>query len=188
MFPEDAVDLIHMDVDFIMDFIESNRSDVHPDNDFHWHFIADSSGFRANHAKIEDKRNALSWAKIAVTVYDLLGSVVDPPDRFVFRSSAVAVRSNMILRYGPMSGDAVLDPKLIEDWFFGDVGLPFDEARRVVNDWASSTLDVRATVYIAIEMFDFIKPLLDRSMFHRIYELNQWGDTLLLAKSLRGGN
>jgi hypothetical protein len=100
---------------------------------FNWDVFAFTAAARAR------EERSLSWARIALRVYENLVDCSTDRSARSFLFSAMNLRAWMIRELGVREGDAVLDPEAIVAWFLQSASLPIEEALELV-----SPLDLRA--------------------------------------------
>ncbi|MBW4577689.1 MAG: hypothetical protein KME08_20850 [Aphanothece sp. CMT-3BRIN-NPC111] len=85
---------------------------------------------------------SLEWAKVAISVYDLLAKKYSESSGFdSFIRSSMMLRAYLILKLGATPGDLVLDPNLIVNWFFDNLKISFKEAWTIASDWRTLSRD-----------------------------------------------
>jgi hypothetical protein len=95
--------------------------------DFNWEVFAFTAAAQAG-----DERSVL-WARIALRVYEALLNHAPPRSAHSTRISAMNLRARMIASVGPQEGDAVLDPKVIVEWFRGIARMSPEDAAKVAS-------------------------------------------------------
>jgi hypothetical protein len=151
---------------------------------FRWHSFADSAATLAKRAKDSDPAAALEWSSISAEVYDRLARDNEGMTRHLFELSCMTLRSIMILALGPRPGHLVLDPWIVEEWFFRAAGLDLQRASALAHDLTSIEQgDAIALTFIA-EKFEVLRPLLIANVLDRTDDLASWNK--LLTSMLEG--
>jgi hypothetical protein len=102
---------------------------------FNWLGLAEAAAFKASCEK--RKEDSLQWAEVAISVYEYLMKNADLAGRHSFVCSLMHLRAYMIIRYGAVSQDRVLDIKQVIDLFFCDMNMSYTEAATKAAVWKS---------------------------------------------------
>jgi hypothetical protein len=128
-----------------LDHVQAGR--IAAPADFNWLGLAQVAAQQATYGSdaISDDE-ALAWARIAVDVYDRLANRAKPNsnNRNEFERSAMFVRAALINRFGAQPGHPLLDPHVIEQWFFDRLSLSPDQAIQMTNESYDRFLQLRA--------------------------------------------
>lgn len=163
---------------------------------FNWLGLADAAAFNATElaSKSQEYRQpSLSWAQIAVLVYEFLAR--NCPDRAIKESlieSLMNLRCYMILTLGAKVDHPVLDPKLIINWFLENLELSYEDTvikaavwKKLFSDnipeaisqkFESDKEELRSLKKIKLRL-RIVKSLLDHLANYQIYpnqDLQAW--------------
>ncbi|WP_335017143.1 hypothetical protein [Nostoc sp.] len=105
---------------------------------FNWLGLAEVSTFRAqelaNEESNESHSESLTWAEIASSVYEFLAeNNLSFSERYL--DSLMGLRTYMILKFGALPGNRVLDIQQIVNWFFDNLHISYEEALIKATDW-----------------------------------------------------
>jgi len=99
-----------------LDSVLSGREEL--PKDFNWLLLAEHAG------QLARESDDLEWARVSTRVYDWLHRVeLDGND-----DSSMALRAYFINKRGSVSGDPLLDPNVILNWFYESLRMSFTEA------------------------------------------------------------
>ncbi|MEH2105440.1 hypothetical protein [Nostoc sp.] len=105
---------------------------------FNWLGLAEVSTSRAqelaNEESNESHSESLAWAKIATSVYEFLAEN-NPSFSERYLDSLMTLRAYMILKFGAIPENPVLDIYLIINWFFDNLHISYQEALIKAADW-----------------------------------------------------
>ncbi|MBN3938497.1 MAG: hypothetical protein V7L21_25845 [Nostoc sp.] len=105
---------------------------------FNWLGLAEVSTFRAQELANEESNKShsesLAWAKIASSVYKFLAEN-NPSFSERYLDSLMTLRAYMILKFGALPGNPVLDIQQIVTYFFDNLHISYQEALIKATDW-----------------------------------------------------
>ncbi|MEH2154623.1 hypothetical protein [Nostoc sp.] len=105
---------------------------------FNWLGLAEVSTSRAqelaNKESNESHSESLAWAEIASSVYEFLAEN-NPSFSERYLDSLMTLRAYMILKFGAILENPVLDIYLIINWFFDNLHISYQEALIKAADW-----------------------------------------------------
>ncbi|MEH2176877.1 MAG: hypothetical protein V7K45_29235 [Nostoc sp.] len=105
---------------------------------FNWLGLAEVSTFRAQELANEEPNEfyleSLAWAEIASSVYEFLAEN-NPSFSERYLDSLMGLRAYMILKFGAIPENPVLDIYLIINWFFDNLHISYQEALIKAADW-----------------------------------------------------
>jgi hypothetical protein len=138
----------------VLSWLDGIRSqDVPAPPAFNWRGLAGAAAARAREAarvgtstEADGRSRALSlgWAQVAAAAYERLAREDGEGDASSHTLSEMALRAYLIASLGP-SGDELLEPGHIYDWFTGTLPLTYEEAREKTSDWRGAAIeDIRA--------------------------------------------
>lgn len=104
-----------------------------------WLGIAQSATSKAT--KETDAKVKLQWAEIALLVYEYLAEDLDRTSRDSFETSAMMFRALMVSQLGINFENPVLNPNLVEDWFFKRLPLSIEEAANKAANWPERPIE-----------------------------------------------
>jgi hypothetical protein len=148
------------------------------DADFNWTLLAEVAATKSSLANLGAGAFPLEWATIGVLVYDRLTHSSDPLFRDSYSLSAMILRSNMIATFGPESNHPVLDPQLVEDWFFRELNITYEEASDEVKQWDDLPSRHRFRLFDIKARLEPIRTLLGKGLIQRIGEVMRWQQLL----------
>ncbi len=105
---------------------------------FNWLGLAQVSTFNAqelaNEESNESHSESLAWAQVATSVYEFLAENNPSfPESYLY--SLMGLRAYMILKFGALPGNQVLDIQQIVNWFFDNLHISYQEALIKATDW-----------------------------------------------------
>lgn len=112
-----------------------------PDN-FNWLGLAEAATFRAQNYSnfLSDSLDSsnLEWAKVAISVYEfLMKNFNNKSFKESLLDSEMNLRVLMILNFGAMDNDDILDVNILINYFFDNLIFSYQEALIKYNKWRS---------------------------------------------------
>ncbi|MEH2230171.1 MAG: hypothetical protein V7K71_11095 [Nostoc sp.] len=105
---------------------------------FNWLGLAEVSTFNAqelaNEASNQFHLESLAWAEIASSVYEFLAEN-NPSFSERYLDSLMGLRAYMIVKFGALPENPVLDIQQIVTWFFDNLHISYQEALIKAADW-----------------------------------------------------
>lgn len=144
-----------------------------PEN-FNWLGLAEAAAFRASYEK--RKEDSLQWAEVAISIYEYLMKDADLTGRNSFVYSLMNLRANMIMRYGAVSQDRVLDVKQVIDLFFCDINISYTEAATKAAVWKNLSIENIRELRRIKNRLSALKSLSDAGKLPLNQELKSWLD------------
>ncbi len=138
---------------------------------FNWDLFASVTASRAG-----NERN-LSWAHIALHVYENLARRSSPELASSFMFSAMNLRARMIMELGAREGDAILDPEFVAVWTLGFVTITLEEALRISSSpehWKDLPPDKLLQVRRIKNALNVIELISDSGVLKKHPELEGW--------------
>jgi hypothetical protein len=169
MFPNDTTveDLLAQPADAVLAMVREQESKI--DGSRPWHELAEGATSKATSGADAE---ALTWATAAVILLDRLGERGDGRrTREKSVNAAMELRAAMLNAHGPQATHPLLDPMILEAWFFRGLELRYEKAMRMLDNEGELTA----------EQFQSLKRLKDRIRILRSLEKQQWyqrGDEL----------
>jgi hypothetical protein len=153
--------------------VESGHQEV--SSDFNWLGLAESAAFEAR------AKNNVTWAEVAIRVYERLATSVDSAHKNGFIASIMHLKAFLIIQLGAVHGDPILDPDEIVQWFFANLPYTFEEATQKTAHWR--TLDVQEIKALRLikGRLSIVTSLVKNNIVHPGLELQLW---LSLQQSL----
>ncbi|QLE39358.1 hypothetical protein FD723_01780 [Nostoc sp. C052] len=108
---------------------------------FNWLGLAEVSTSNAqelaNEEFNESHSESLAWAEVATSVYEFLAEN-NPSFSERYLDSSMTLRAYMILKFGAIPENPVLDIYLIINWFFDNLHISYQEALIKAADWGEA--------------------------------------------------
>ncbi len=104
---------------------------------FNWLGLAEGAAFNARElARKSDEyhSSSLAWAELAASVYEFLAKKY-PELSEQYLSSLMTLRAYMIIKFGSVIGNPVLDIEKIVNWFFDNLEISYQDALIKATDW-----------------------------------------------------
>ncbi|MEH1938452.1 MAG: hypothetical protein V7L14_33065 [Nostoc sp.] len=105
---------------------------------FNWLGLAEVSTFKAQELAKEESNEShsesLAWAQVATSVYEFLAEN-NPSFSERYLDSLMGLRAYMILKFGAIPRNPVLDIQQIVNWFFENLHISYQEALIKATDW-----------------------------------------------------
>lgn len=121
----------------------------------------------------------LTWATVAVLIYDRLGEVCpNSSDRSSFSTSGMSLRAFLINKFGPQPGHLVRDPATLEDWFFRRLDIPYEEAVSMSQNLLNLSTEDFLRFNSLKNRMRLMKCMQHQELFRRLEELNRWYELL----------
>jgi hypothetical protein len=102
---------------------------------FNWLGLAESAAFNAR------SEADLTWAKVAISIYEELANRSNDSDRHSFMLSSLNLRAYMVARLGVIPGDAILDSDKIIHYFLSTLKFPYEWVEKKVSNWTRLELE-----------------------------------------------
>lgn len=142
---------------------------------FNWLGLAEAASFEARSQK------NLTWAEVAITVYQRLVDKTDTEHQAGLISSMMHLKAFMITQLGVVHNNTVLDPDYIVQWFFDSLPYNYEQTKQKAAYWRTLTIqDIKALKLIKSRL-SVIASLVDNHKIHPDTELQAW---LSLQKDL----
>ncbi len=136
-----ANQLLQQNAAFVQDWVRSvQEGQLDAPKDFNWLGLAEVAASQA-HRSLDnnDSRTALTWADIAISVYEQLAHDVSPSESFTFIDSAMRLRAGMIQKLGMSTSQAALNYPLLVSWALED--LSYEAVQEKVERWINHKSD-----------------------------------------------
>lgn|SRR5262249_37662328 len=152
--------------------------------DFNWLGLAEVAGGYARQENMEEHlQSDMSWAEIAISVYEWLAERGASDFKFSAFLSGLHVRAFMIRKWGHIAGHSVLDLNHLVKLFFDALPITFDTAKqksilwtvsdKIEGDEKADVEDLRNLRRVK-NLLGVIKPLTDSGVLISTPELNEW--------------
>jgi len=120
------------------------------------------------------------WATVAVMVYDRLGEICsEASNRFSFTKSGMSLRAFIINKVGPQPGHPLQDPAILEDWFFRQLIIPYEEAVSMSRNQSNLSSKDFLRISSLKDLMRLMKCVQPQELFCRNEELTRWYEVLL---------
>jgi hypothetical protein len=108
------------------------------------HALAEAAGFRSMTEALNGQLDlARRWAEISIRTYESLANRSSSSKYGLsgkggkYHDSAMALRSELIGKFGEVAGDFIQDPDRLKHWFLEGLDLDVDKARELASKWKS---------------------------------------------------
>jgi hypothetical protein len=108
------------------------------------HALAEAAGFRSMMEALKGQLDmARRWAEISIRTYESVASRSPSSKNGLsgkggkYHDSAMALRSELIGKFGEVAGDFIQDPDRLKHWFLDGLELDIDKARELASKWKS---------------------------------------------------
>ncbi|MBA4190011.1 MAG: hypothetical protein C0467_18660 [Planctomycetaceae bacterium] len=174
----DGATLVDYPPSIVAGYLKEHSNEIALESEFNWLLVAEVAASNANDASLP-QADALSWAWVAVTVYDKLKQDTTSKNASnSFSTKAMHIRVNMILTYGEQGNENLCDPRLVEEWFFRELDYTMSEAAELLATWATVPPKEQFQLLYLELRFQVVERLLDGSFCHRSTELHAWRELL----------
>src|SRR5207249_1480966 len=120
-------------------------------------------------------QNDLAWATAGVLLGDRLAERCDERrDRAHFAKAAMELRALMLNAHGPESGHPVLDPMILEAWFFRGLELRYEKAARMLGREDELPTEAFLALNRLKDRVRVLRSVERQGIFRRGEELEQW--------------
>lgn len=137
-----------------------------------WLGIAENATFSAN--KETDRKSKLQWAEVALLTYKFLAEKVDRASRQSYETSAMMFRVKMISQLGANVENSVLNPRLVEEWFFKRLPFSKEKAVNKAADWPKRPIEEIRQLRFIKNRLNVIKQLRKEGYLRDNAELSEW--------------
>ncbi|MDX2213605.1 MAG: hypothetical protein SFY66_09970 [Oculatellaceae cyanobacterium bins.114] len=109
--------------------------------EFHWLGLAEAIAFKArNEINSDMGESNLICAEVATSIYDFLAECeIDSAIKESLLNSSMMLRTYMIRKFGVIPNDPVLDPEVINNWFFNH-SEQYESVQKQILKWKESVL------------------------------------------------
>lgn len=142
---------------------------------FNWLGLAEAASFEARSQK------NLTWAEVAVTVYQRLADSTDSTQKAGLISSMMHLKAFMITQLGIIHNDTILDPDAIIQWFFESLPYNYEQTELKTAHWRTLPIQEIKALKLIKSRLSVIASLVDNNKIHPDTELQAW---LSLQKDL----
>jgi len=173
--PEDrtVTDLLAQPADAVLAFVQRHRAAI--DCMPAWRDLAYGAGAKPICWSDPTTADALTWAAVAVLIADCLAECCHQPgERSAAALEAMSLRACMLNTFGPRPGHPVLDPPVLEDWFFKNVDIPYESAlhqSRYIVQLSTNDFLTLSRLKDRIRIMQGVK---SQQLFRRADELARW--------------
>lgn len=175
MFPKDETvhDMLDRPADSVLDFIRNHIESV--DGSLPWLDLAEGVSTKATSRPDVASPEALAWATAAVLLFDRLGERCEEGrDRTASTKAAMSLRAYMLNAHGPQSGHPVLDPMILEAWFFRGLEWRYEQVAQKLQ----SESDLSSSEFVSLnrlkDRIRILKSVHFQDQFQRPDELSMW--------------
>lgn len=142
---------------------------------FNWLGLAEAASFEARLHK------NLTWAEVAIAVYQRLISNTTTVDKAGLISSMMHLKAFMITQLGVVHNNTILDPDYIVQWFFDSLPYTYEQTKQKASHWKMLTVQDIKALKLLKSRLSIISSLVDNHKIHPDTELQAW---LSLQKDL----
>ena len=145
-------------------------------HDFSWPNLAAAINVlaRAGNGPRYYERPDLEWGRVAISVYHYAMGQVDPLARLSLEESMMNLRGYLIIYYGCLAGDPVLDLHQIIAWFFERLHLSLEEAEAEIADLQTLDIYELGRLRDIKTRLSILRFLADQGLFTPDDELKRW--------------
>jgi hypothetical protein len=165
---------------------------------FNWLSLAELSASKAREMAFNENEyssSSIDWADVSTSVYEFLAHK-HPEFSPGYLSCSMNLRAEMIVKFGAVSNNSVLDAQIIINWFFDNLEISYEDAliktknwrdtlasndvAKIKNKFETDMEDMKKISFIKNRL-NTIKVLSQSKDFHLSEELNNWisfGETL----------
>jgi len=141
--------------------------------DLEWQDVAEFASSRAVCDSRLDAKEAIEWATVAVLVFDRLTEVCQVNSAH-YEFDGMSLRAGMVRDYGPEAGHPVLDPALVENWFFRRLKVSLEEAVALWANVAQLPTEVFLRLASLKDRLRVIRPVFLKGLIRRKDDLAKW--------------
>lgn len=116
----------------------------------------------------------LEWGRVTIAVYQYAMTLIDPLSRFSLEITMMYLKGHLIVHYGNIVGDPVLDANLILEWFFQNLHLSPEEALKQAANANRLESEERLLLSYIKERLSLLRFLLKVKVLESNEELNKW--------------
>lgn len=142
---------------------------------FNWLGLAEAASFEARSQK------NLTWAEVAVTIYQRLVDSTDSAHKAGLISSMMHLKAFMITQLGVVHNNTILDPNSIVQWFFESLPYNYEQTKLKSAHWRTLNIQEMKALKLIKSRLSVIASLVDDNKIHPNTELQAW---LSLQKDL----
>jgi hypothetical protein len=179
MFPKDqtALDMLDRPPDAVLDFIRHNLDSV--DGTLPWQQLARALSEKVISESVAASSNALDWASAAVLLLDRLGDRCDEErTRYSSIKAAMSLRAHCLNAFGAERGHTVLDPMILEAWFFRGLEWRYERAAQMMQAEDDLTPEESKSLNRLKDRIRILKSVAVQEHFLRPDELAMWYEFL----------
>ena len=170
MFPKDqsVEEVLAQPAEAVLAFVRQHESAI--DGSLPWQELAEAALNKATAVP-----DGLTWATAAVLLGDRLAERCDERrDRAHFAKAVMELRALMLNAHGPESGHPVLDPMILEAWFFRGLELRYEKAARMLGREDELPTEEFLALNRLKDRVRILRSVARQEMFRRGLELEQW--------------
>jgi hypothetical protein len=169
--------LIKQDVDTVEGWLDDVWKGVRKvPEDFDWPNLAAAITVRARAANGPDcySKPDLQWGRLAIAIYQYTMTLVDPLTKLSLENSMMHLKGYLILYYGNIVGDPVLDANRIIEWFFQNLHLSLEEAVKQAANMKNLEIEELLRLRYIKERLSIIRFLSEDKVLEPDEELSKW--------------
>ena len=119
-------------------------------------------------------QDGLLWSEISLTAYEQALKVDGDEHRYSYEINMMWLRTYMITHCGTISGHRVLDPEIIQRWFYERLPMTRKEATEKAQHWRDLSPDQWLLLREIKNRLGIIRKLLEHGILTDDLELIKW--------------
>lgn len=166
-----AQNILSHPADAVLDFVRHNLDSV--DDSLPWQNFAMVVKDKA--ISLPASPEVLTWATAAVLLLDRLGErCSDSRPRAAATKAAMALRAAMINAHGTQNAHPVLDPMILEAWFFRGLAWRYERVAQMLNSETELSWDQVSDLKRLKDGIRILKSVTNQGVFKKSDELDMW--------------
>ncbi len=167
-------DLLKQEPAKILDWLKEVQSGSQQvDEDVNWWLgLAEMAAYSATtEVNVQDR---LLWAQVVNSVQEYTANKANPAASNPHEVSAKLLAVRLIDELGPVVGHPILDPNLIEEWFFKGLTMSYEEAVSKAKNWRERPVEEIAQLRNLKNRLLPVEQLKEKGYLADNSELSKW--------------
>jgi len=135
---------------------------------FNWLGLAEAASFEARSQK------NLTWAEVAITIYQRLVDHTDAIHQAGLISSMMHLKAFMITQLGVVHNNTILDPDYMVQCFFESLPYNYEQAKLKAAHWQTLTIQEIKALKLIKSRLSVLSSLVENKSLHPDPELQMW--------------